>query len=132
MGMTRAQRQSTIDGFFAGTLELGFSTTTPDEAGSNFTEPAGNNYSRTSIASSAWDAATAADPCVVTNNVALTGPTATGGSWGTLTHWGLFPPGGGAVPNFYGPITVPKEIASGDFPQVPAGQATISLGDGDN
>jgi hypothetical protein len=107
---------------------LGFSTTTPTETGSNFTEPSGNNYGRLSTAAADWANAVAGDPSVKDNATTLTMPTASG-SWGTLTHFGLNPASSVDTFRIWGALDVSKAVASGDTVSFAVGALDVKLGD---
>lgn len=107
---------------------LAFSTTTPTEAAGNFTEPSGNAYARLSTAAADWAAAVAGDPSVKDNANALTMPTATG-SWGTLTHFGLYTASSGGTLGIWGALDVSKAVTTGDTASFAVGALDIKLGD---
>lgn len=73
----------------APTIYVALSTTAPAENGTGVTEPVGSGYARVATAAVDWNAATAADPSVVTNANAVTFAAATG-AWGTVTHFALY------------------------------------------
>jgi len=108
------------------TIYVALSTTTPNEAGTNVTEPVGNGYARVSTAAGDWNTATNADPSVVTNANAVTFPEASG-SWGDLTHFVLYD--ALTVGNVLGSaaLTTPKTPTAGDIPLFPVGALTCSL-----
>lgn len=107
---------------------IGMSTTTPTETGSNFTEPSGNNYSRLSTAAADWAAATGADPSTKANGVALSMAKASG-SWGTLTHWGLFAASSGGTVGIWAALSTSKAIGADDTPNFAVGDLVMKLGD---
>lgn len=104
------------------------STTTPTEAGGNFTEPSGNSYARVSTSASTWGAASGAAPAVKSNSTAISFPTATG-SWGNVTHFGLFEAASGGTVQIWGALTVSQTVGNGQTPLFVAGDLTIKLGD---
>ena len=108
------------------TIYVALSTTTPNEAGTNVTEPVGNAYARVTTAAGDWATATNADPSVVTNANAVTFPEASG-SWGDLTHFVLYD--ALTVGNVLGSaaLTTPKTPTAGDIPLFPVGALTCSL-----
>ena len=107
---------------------VGASTTTPDETGSNFTEPVGNGYARVSTAPADWNTAVGGAPTVLDNLNAITFPTATG-SWGTITHVGLFTASSGGTVQIWGALAASKAIATNDVLEIPAGDFDNQLGD---
>lgn len=107
---------------------VGLSTTTPTDAGANFTEPVGNNYSRVSTAAADWNAASGTAPAVKDNANTITFPTPSG-SWGTATHFGLFIASSGGTVQIFGALSVAKTIDSGDAASFAAAALRILLGD---
>jgi len=108
------------------TIYVALSTTTPNEAGTNVTEPVGNGYARVATAAGDWNTATNADPSVVTNANAVTFPEASG-SWDACTHFVLYD--ALTVGNVLGSaaLTTPKTPTAGDIPLFPVGALTCSL-----
>lgn len=134
-GPIDAEEQAMLDGVFndpayapPATRYIGFSTTTPTDAGGNFTEPSGNNYSRIATTAADWSAASGTAPAVKTNTAALTTPVASG-SWGTLTHFGIFDSAATATLKWWGALTVSKAVGTNDTAQFAASQLTLQLGD---
>lgn len=107
---------------------VALSTTTPTEAGGNFTEPSGNAYARVSTAAADWAAATGTAPATKANANAITFPTPSG-SWGSITHFGLFSASSGGTVQIWGALTTPKTIGSGDPTSFAAGALVVKLGD---
>lgn len=99
MSFTNYLEHATLDYLFgvtsytpSGTLYVGLSTTTPTEAGANFTEPnATGGYARVAFTNnkSNWsNASQVGTSGTISNNTAITFPEASG--WGTVTHFGIF------------------------------------------
>lgn len=111
------------------TIYVGLSSTTPAEDGSNVTEPSSGSYARKSTAASDWNAATNADPSVVTNANAITFTTATGDwlSAANLTYFVLFDASSGGNVLGSGSLTTAKPVLSGDTPSFAAGTLSCSL-----
>lgn len=107
---------------------VGLSTTTPTETGSNFTEPVGNAYARVSTATATWSAAVAGNPSVKSNAVQITFPVASG-SWGTLSHWGLFLATSGGTVQIWAPLSVATAITTNQQATFAAGALIVELGD---
>lgn len=107
------------------TLFLALSTTTPNDDGTNFTEPVGGSYARKSVTNNAteWPAASGGTK---QNANTQTFVTATA-SWGLVTHMGIFDASTGGNNLAIGPLTVPKTIDSGDTAAFPATDITITL-----
>jgi len=110
------------------TMYLALSTTTPTEAGGNFTEPVGNAYARVSTVAADWSAATGTAPATKTNTATKTFPTATG-SWGTVTHFGLYDASTAGNLLAFGLLGTSKTIDNGDTASFAAGALILKLGD---
>lgn len=112
-------------------LYIGLSTTTPTEAGGNFTEPSGGAYARVSTAAADWNAATGTAPVTKTTGVAKVFATATAdwSSGAPMTHFGLFSAITGGVLLAFGALTTAKPVLTGDTPSFAAGALTLKLGD---
>lgn len=98
---------------------IGLSTTTPTDAGANFTEPVGFGYARVSVANNAtqWPNASGG---IKSNANTQSFPNAAGGSWGTATHFGIFTASSGGTPVITGALDSPRLINDGDLFQFPA------------
>lgn len=107
------------------TLYIGLSTTTPNDDGSNFTEVSGNNYARVAVSNNLteWPAASGGSK---TNGNAITFPEATG-SWGTITHAGIFDASSGGNLLAVGPLDTSRTIDSAEVLEIPATGLTITL-----
>lgn len=115
----------------AATLYIGVSSTTPTEAGTNFTEPSTGSYARVATTAADWNAATGTAPATKTNSAVKTFPTATG-DWllgANLTFFGLFEALSGGTPIIIGALTTPKSVFSGDTALFNAGALVLKLGD---
>ncbi len=111
------------------TLWVGLSTTTPAEDGTNVTEPSGGNYARVQTAAADWNAATSADPSVVTNANAVAFATAsaswTGGS--NMTYAVVYDAETSGNYLGKGALGTPKPVLNGDTPSFAPGTITVSL-----
>ena len=83
------------------------------------TELSGSGYARQSIA---FDAAASG---TTDNTSAVDFPTATG-SWGTVSHYGLFDASSGGNLLIHGAFTASKAVASGDILRIAAGELDIT------
>jgi hypothetical protein len=110
------------------TWYLAVSSTTPTEAGGNFTEPVGNNYARIALAAADWAAAVTGQPSTKTNLNPIQFLQASG-SWGLLTHFGLFDALTVGNLRFWGPLGASKSVAFGDTAAFAAGTLIVQLGD---
>ena len=125
MSFTNFLETEILDHVFAGaaytapgTKYIGLFTAAPGETGGG-TEVSGNGYTRKSIAFATSGATTS-------NNAAVEFPTATG-SWGTITHVGIFDAATSGNLMVYATLTASKTVASGDVFRVPSGDLDITL-----
>ena len=98
---------------------IGLFTADPTDTGSGATEISGNSYTR--------KAAT----FTVSGNAATTSGaiefTAATGSWGTITHVGIFDASSGGNFIAHGSLSASKAIGTGDVFRIPAGDIDITL-----
>lgn len=94
-------------------------TAAPNDAGGG-TEVSGSGYARQAIAS---DAAAAG----ATQNTSTITFTASGGSWGTVTHIGIFSASTGGNLLWHGAMTASKTVGDGDSLAFAAGDIDFSL-----
>jgi len=137
-GFTDATEQAILDGLFndpawtpAATLYLALSSTTPTEAGGNFTEPSGGAYARVSTVAADWSAATGTAPATKTNTAVKTFPTASANwvSGSNLTHFGIYDASSAGNLLCWGALTTAKPVLSGDTASFAASALVIKLGD---
>ena len=98
------------------TWYIGLSTTTPDDAGASFTEPAGGAYARAAVTNNATNfpaATTVSGVGTKKNGTAVTFPTATA-NWGTITHLGLFTASSGGTPAYTQALDASTPVNNGD------------------
>lgn len=100
----------------APTIYVALSSTTPTEAGANVTEPSAGSYARVATDAADWNAATDADPSVVTNADVITFPAATADwvSGADLTHFVLYDASTSGNVLGSGALDVAKAVLSGD------------------
>lgn len=115
----------------SGTLYVGLSDSTPNEDGTNFTEPASaSGYARVSVTNNKtnWSTATVADPSTVVNKTAVTFGEASG-AWGSgnITYFGVFDSLTGGNLLAAGALTVPKTITTNDTASFASGSITLTL-----
>ena len=135
MSLTNLGERNVLDDIFTNGNGLGaaffiaLSTTTPLEDGTNFTEPVGNAYARVSFAPGAnWtSAATASGLSSVENAAAITFPTASGGSWGTVTYFGIYDALTVGNLLYIDSLNVSRLIADGDPVEFAIGDLKIFL-----
>jgi hypothetical protein len=101
-----------------GTLYTGLYTASPSDTGGG-TELSGNGYARQATAFTVTGN-------TASNTSAEEWATATG-SWGTITHVGVFDASTGGNLMAYGTLTASKTIATGDVFRIPAGDLDITL-----
>jgi len=100
------------------TVYIGLATQSFTDANSSV-ELTGNNYARKSIAFD--DAASGA-----TDNTSAVEFNAATGSWGEVSHFGLFDQSSGGNLLLHGAFQNPKTIASGDVLKIDAGDLDIT------
>lgn len=103
----------------AGPYYLALFTAAPGESTAG-TEVSGGAYARQQV--------TFGNPSngTMTNSAAIEFPTATA-TWGTAVAWGLFDAATGGNLVWYGNITTPKELLSGDIYRVNANNLTLTM-----
>ena len=105
----------------AGVLWVSLHTADPGVDGQTANEATGTGYAAVAVVAAGWNNPTAAQPSVVTNNGAITFPTA-GGDWSsaaTFTHFGLWNHATlRTAANFVhrGTITTPQAVLNGNTP----------------
>lgn len=101
-------------------------TAGPSDAGGG-TEVSGTDYARVNVANNTTNFPTiSGTDGTKSNGTAITWPTA-GGTWGTVTHYGVFSASSGGNLLFHGSLASAKAIGSGDTFSVAAGDFTLSL-----
>lgn len=100
------------------TVYVGLATASFNDDNSG-TELTGNNYSRVSAA---FDAAASG----TTSNTAALEFAAATGSWGSVTHFGIFDAASAGNLLIHGAFTTAKTIASGDILRIAAGDLDIT------
>ncbi len=100
------------------TLYLALYTAAPSDTGGG-TEVSGASYARQS-------AAMTVSGDTATTSASVEFPAA-GGSWGTVTHVGVFDAVSGGNLLAYGALTASKAIDTGDIFRIPAGSLDITL-----
>jgi|TARA_B110000881_G_C18540087_1_gene498049 hypothetical protein len=125
MSFTNFLETEILDHVFAGAAYsapsqhyLGLFTAAPGEAGGG-TELSGSAYVRKAVNFATSGATTS-------NNAAIEFPTATG-SWGTVTHVGVFDAASSGNLMAYATLSSSKAIATGDVFRVPSGDLDITL-----
>jgi hypothetical protein len=83
-------------------------------------ELSGSNYSRKAMTFAAASSGSAATSAAVEFDAAT-------GSWGTVSHWGIYDASTSGNLLFHGSFTASKTIATNDILKVASGSITISL-----
>jgi hypothetical protein len=104
-------------------LYLGLSTSQPGQAGNNFIEPSGCGYHRLATTPQDWSDA---EDGFVRNVSRLCMPLAVG-SWGTVTHFGLFDAPQSGRLYIFGQLDVPVTVGPGDMVSFATEQICISI-----
>lgn len=110
---------------------IALSSTTPTEAGGNFTEPSGGSYARVSTAAADWAAATGTAPVTKATSTVKTFPTASADwvSGANLTHFGIFDALTVGNLETWGALTVAKPVLNGDTASFASGALVLKQGD---
>lgn len=117
------------------TLYVGLLTAAPSDAGGG-TEVSGNSYARVAVTSSLanWAGTQSAGSTTASsgtggqtsNNAAITFPTPSG-TWGTVTHFGIYDATSGGNLLFWGALTISKTINQSDTVTFPAASLSITF-----
>lgn len=103
------------------------STSTPSTAGTNVTEPTGNNYARVQVPSTSFaDASTTGTITSCTTSADFSFPAASG-TWGTITHIVMYDALTAGNPIAFGALASSQLIESPDVLTVTAGGLTFQL-----
>jgi hypothetical protein len=102
-----------------GSIHVALFTTDPTDADTG-TEVAGNAYARQTVTFDAPSGGATANSGVVQFAVAT-------GSWGTVTHIGLYDASTGGNLLFHGALTQSRAIGENDQFRIPAGDLTVEL-----
>jgi hypothetical protein len=106
------------------TVYVGLYTSGPNDAGGG-TEVSGNGYARVAVTNNTtnWPNASAGSK---SNGTAIEFAAASGGSWGTITHFALFDADTAGNILYYGSLTSSKTISDGDQARFVAGALTVT------
>jgi hypothetical protein len=110
-----------------GTVHFALFTGVTDGDANNVTQPSGGGYARVAVTNNAtnFPGATSGSGSK-SNGTQITFPTASG-SWGTVTHWGVYDAATGGNLLYWGELTTPRAITSGDTPRFNVGDFTITF-----
>jgi hypothetical protein len=105
------------------TVYVGLYTAAPSDSGGGTEVPSSNNYSRKSTAGADWAAASGG---ATSNANAITFATPSG-SWGTVTHFGLFDASTSGNLLAWAPLTSSQAIGAGNSVSFAVGDLDITL-----
>ena len=105
-------------------IYVGLHTADPTDAGSG-AEVSGNNYSRIEITDKFGTASGTGGS--VSSNADITGFTATGGDWGTITHIGIYDASTSGNLLFHTALDSSATVNDGDSFQISAGNLTVNV-----
>jgi hypothetical protein len=126
-GFTTFLQQEVLDHLFgngaytAPTPYVGLFTAAPSDAGGG-TEVSGGSYARVNANTSFGSASGTS----ISNDGAITFPTATG-SWGTVTHFGIFDASTSGNLLVWGALGTSKVVGSGDTASFAIGELDVTL-----
>lgn len=113
---------------FPTTLYVALCTATVVEGdtGSTITEPSGNGYARVAVTANTTNFP-AASGGALSNGVAITGFTASGGSWGTITDIAICDASSAGNVLAYDALAASKTVGDGDSFQIAIGDLDVTL-----
>jgi hypothetical protein len=103
---------------------VALSTSTPTEAGANFSEPSSGAYARVAVTNNLTNFPSAVNGSK-TNGTAITFPESTT-SWGTITYIGFFNLASGGSLYYYEALPVSKAVAANTTVYFSIGSLTLS------
>lgn len=99
---------------------VGLHTSSPADDASGTGEISGNNYSRKEASFASATGGSASTSATITFDAAS-------GTWGTISHIGIYDASSAGNLLFHGAVTTSKTIESGDTFQISSGNLSISL-----
>ena len=142
MPLTTSQKVAILNHYYGGpdltrpaTLYIGLSSTTPNAAGGNFTEPVNggafkDGYSRVEVTNNDtnFPTATSAEPSVKSNGAEIAFAACADNAWPEVTHWGIFVDNTPATdPVDWALLTTPKTVGVGDVAKFAIGELKTQL-----
>ncbi len=114
------------DGTWPDPVYIALSTADPGSTGSGFTEPVGNGYVRIGVTNdgAGWSAASVAEKA---NAALIQFAAASGGDWGTVTHFGIYDVVSGGALLHWGPLDASVPVNDGDDVRFLAGALKVEL-----
>ena len=101
------------------TVYLALYTAAPSDSGGG-TEVSGSAYARTAITFGAASAG------AIANSAAVEFPVASGGNWGTITHFGIFDASSGGNLLYWGALTASRVVNDGEQIKFPIGDIDVT------
>jgi hypothetical protein len=143
MPFTDLMEQQLLDDFFSDPVRtnedlwIALSTTTPNDAGGNVTEPSGGSYARVALCTTGagapnLGAAAGTAPAEKSNSAIISFPQATA-DWSAganMTHFVLFNASTAGTARAWGALTVAKPVLNGDTASFAVGALDFRLGKG--
>jgi hypothetical protein len=121
VGLTGVGEPLVITALIAGTPFISLHTADPGNTGAS--EVAGSSYARVALGT---NSNAGNNPTVMSNTAIITFPTATG-SWGTITHFGLWDAVTAGNNRGSGALTTAKAVNNGDTARFAIGALTITV-----
>lgn len=106
------------------TVYVALYTAAPNDAGGG-TEVSGSGYVRKDVANNSTNWPNASNG-TKSNGVAIEFATASGGDWGTVTHFALFDAASAGNMLYYGALTSSKTVNNGDQARFATGALTVT------
>jgi hypothetical protein len=103
---------------------VGIHNTDPTDADSG-TEVTGGGYQRVQM-TGGWTVS-GDTPTEATNTAAIEFPTATDGTWGEATHFGIYDSSSGSELLIHGQLTDPKTVGDGDTFEFAIGNLVVAF-----
>jgi hypothetical protein len=106
---------------------IGLFTTNPTDSASGSEVASAYSYARIQIDNKMGSATTGTDNSTITNTSNITFAAANGGSFGLVTHIGIFDNSTGGNLLAYGQLAASKQIDDGDTFQISTGNLSITI-----
>ena len=111
----------------AGTFYLALSSTTPNDDGSNFTEPVEASYERASVLANNTNFPASVSGSIKNGGVAISFPKALEAWTGPLTHFGIYDAVSGGNFIAWGALSAPQAVVVGNVLSIPVDELVINL-----
>jgi len=110
-----------------GTLYIALSSSTPNDDGTNFTEPVEASYARAAIIANNTNFPAASAGSIKNGGTAVSFPKALEAWTGPLTHFGLYDASSGGNLIAHGALAAPQSVVIGNVFTVPVDELVINL-----